>query len=194
MSLSAATGVRRICVFCGSSVGARPAYAEAARAVGQAIAGRGMGLVYGGGRLGLMGIVADAALAAGGEVIGVIPQAMVEQERAHTGLRDLRIVTSMHERKAAMSDLAGAFLALPGGFGTLEEFCEMLTWTQLGLQRKPCGILNVGGYYDSLLRLFDHAVNERFLRHEHRALLLADKDAASLIDRLCRFQVQAAQK
>ena len=185
---------RRICVFCGSSVGARPAYADAARTMGSVLAKRGIGLVYGGGRLGLMGVVADAALAAGGEVIGVIPQAMVEQERAHSTLTELRVVASMHDRKAAMSDLADAFIAMPGGYGTLEEFCEVLTWTQLGLQRKPCGILNVDGYFDHLLKLFDHAVSERFVRPEHRALVLADQDAASLVDRLERFVVPAVEK
>jgi len=185
---------RRICVFCGSSVGARPAYADSARTMGSVLAKRGIGLVYGGGRLGLMGIVADAALAAGGEVIGVIPQAMVEQERAHATLTELRVVASMHDRKAAMSDLADAFIALPGGYGTLEEFCEVLTWTQLGLQRKPCGILNVEGYFDHLLKLFDHAVTERFLRPGHRALVLADHDAASLVDRLERFVVPVVEK
>lgn len=186
--------MRRICVFCGSSVGARPAFAEAATALGALFAKRGVSLVYGGGRLGLMGILADAALAAGGEAIGVIPQAMVQQERAHTGLTELRVVASMHERKATMSDLADAFIAMPGGFGTLEEFCEVLTWTQLGLQRKPCGILNVCGYFDHLLRLFDQAVAECFLRAEHRALVLADEDASSLLDRLLQYEVPVVEK
>jgi uncharacterized protein (TIGR00730 family) len=194
MDSAGARAVRRVCVFCGSSVGARSEYAEAACALGALLAKRGLGLVYGGGRLGLMGVVADAALAAGGEVIGVIPQAMVQQERAHTGLTELRVVASMHERKAAMSDLAAAFIAMPGGFGTFEEFCEVLTWTQLGLQRKPCGILNVCGYYDYLLRLFDQAVAERFLRPEHRALVLADHNTASLLDRLLRYEVPMVEK
>jgi len=186
--------MRRICVFCGSSAGARPAYAEAASVLGALLAKRGIGLVYGGGRLGLMGIVADAALSAGGAVLGVIPQAMVQQERVHTGLTELRVVASMHERKAVMSELADAFIAMPGGFGTLEEFCEVLTWTQLGLQRKPCGILNVCAYFDHLLRLFDQAVEERFLRPEHRALVLADQDAASLLDRLSQFEITLVEK
>jgi uncharacterized protein (TIGR00730 family) len=186
--------MRRICVFCGSSVGARPAYAEAASSLGALLAKRGIGLVYGGGRLGLMGVLADAALAAGGEVIGVIPQAMVQQERAHTGLTELRVVASMHERKAAMADLADAFIAMPGGFGTFEEFCEVLTWTQLGLQRKACGILNVCEYFDPLLKLFDHAVAERFLRPEHRALVIADQDAGSLLDRLSLCEVPLVEK
>jgi uncharacterized protein (TIGR00730 family) len=186
--------MRRVCVFCGSSVGARPAYAEAAGALGALLAKRGIGLVYGGGRRGLMGVVADAALAAGGTVIGVIPQAMVQQERAHRGLTELRVVASMHERKAAMSELADAFIAMPGGFGTIEEFCEVLTWTQLGLQRKPCGILNVCGYFDSLLRLFDQAVEEGFLRAQHRELVLADVDGAQLLDRLQRYEVPVVDK
>jgi uncharacterized protein (TIGR00730 family) len=186
--------MQRICVFCGSSVGARTAYADAAGYLGTLLAKRGIRLVYGGGKLGLMGIVADAALAAGGEVIGVIPQAMVQQERAHTGLTELRVVASMHERKAAMSDLADAFIALPGGFGTFEEFCEVLTWTQLGLQRKACGILNVCGYFDHLLGLFDQAVAERFLRPEHRALVLADQHADLLVDRLLQYEVPAVEK
>jgi len=194
MDRVAAKTTRRICVFCGSSAGARPAYAEAAGALGSLFAKRGIGLVYGGGRLGLMGVMADATLAAGGEVIGVIPQALVQQERAHTGLTGLRVVASMHERKAAMSDLADAFIAMPGGFGTFEEFCEVLTWTQLGLQRKACGILNICGYFDPLLQLFDQAVAERFLRPEHRALVLADEDAASLLDRLLRCEIPLVEK
>ncbi|HEV3330201.1 MAG TPA: TIGR00730 family Rossman fold protein [Bryobacteraceae bacterium] len=194
MDSAGAKAMRRVCVFCGSSAGARPEYSEAACGLGALLAKRGIGLVYGGGRLGLMGVVADAALAAGGEVIGVIPQAMVQQERAHTGLTELRVVASMHERKAAMSDPAAAFIAMPGGFGTFEEFCEVLTWTQLGLQRKPCGILNVCGYYDYLLRLFDQAVAERFLQPEHRALVLTDQNAASLLDRLLRYEVPILEK
>jgi uncharacterized protein (TIGR00730 family) len=194
MSIGGGTSARRICVFCGSSTGCRPIYADAARVLGQLLAQRGIGLVYGGGRLGLMGVLADAVLASGGEVIGVIPQAMVQQERGHTGLTELRVVSSMHERKATMSELAAAFVALPGGFGTLEEFCEVLTWTQLGLHRKPCGILNVCGYFDALLKLFDHAVEERFLRPEHRQLVLADEDAASLVDRLWQFEVPVVEK
>jgi uncharacterized protein (TIGR00730 family) len=194
MRIGGGTSARRICVFCGSSTGCRPIYADAARVLGQLLAQRGIGLVYGGGRLGLMGVLADAVLASGGEVIGVIPQAMVQQERGHTGLTELRVVSSMHERKATMSELAAAFVALPGGFGTLDEFCEVLTWTQLGLHRKPCGILNICGYFDALLKLFDHAVEERFLRPEHRQLVLADEDAASLVDRLWQFEVPVVEK
>jgi len=150
--------------------------------------------VYGGGRVGLMGILADAALAAGGEVTGVIPQALVDQEAAHGGLPDLRIVGSMHERKALMADLSEAFIAMPGGFGTFEEFCEVLTWTQLGLHRKPCGLLNIEAYYDPLLALFDHAVSEEFLRAEHRRMVISDTQPDLLIDRLLRFQAPVAAK
>jgi len=184
----------RICVFCGSSSGVRPVYAAAARSLGTLLAGRGLGLVYGGAKVGLMGAVADAALTAGGEVIGVIPRSMVLREIAHTGLTELRVVDSMHERKALMADLSDGFIALPGGFGTFEEFCEIVTWAQLGLHRKPCGILNVEGYYDHLLRLFDHAVQEGLLRAENRRLVLAGDDAASLLDRLLRFESPRVEK
>ena len=186
--------MKRVCVFCGSNVGARPVYADAARAVGGALARRGCGLVYGGGCIGLMGIVADAVLAHGGEVIGVIPEALVAKELAHRGLTELRVVGSMHERKASMADLADAFIALPGGYGSFEEFCEMLTWAQLGLHRKPCGLLNVDGYYDSLLALFDRAVTERFVRPVHRALVLEDRDPDRLLDRLAAYQAPTLEK
>jgi uncharacterized protein (TIGR00730 family) len=176
--------MRRICVFCGSSLGSRPQYREAAAEVGTLLARKGVGLVYGGSEVGLMREVADAALAAGGQVTGVIPQALVAREVAHKTLPDLRIVGSMHERKALMADLADAFLALPGGFGTFEEFIEAVTWSQLGLHRKPCGLLNVAGYYDSLLALLDRAVEERFLRPENRALVLTGDEPEPLIDRL----------
>jgi len=141
-----------------------------------------------------MGALADAALAAGGEVIGVIPQSLVEKEVAHTGLSDWRVVGSMHERKALMAELSGAFIALPGGFGTLEEFCEVLTWTQLGLQRKPCGILNVEGYYDHLLKLFDHAVAEQFLKPVHRRMVISDNDPESLVRRLLEYEAPQTDK
>ncbi len=176
--------MRRLCVFCGSSVGARPSYVEAARRVGTLLASRKIGLVYGGGNIGLMGEVADATLAAGGEAIGVIPEALVARELAHRGLTDLRIVPSMHERKSLMADLSDGFMALPGGFGTFEEFCEAVTWTQLGLHAKPCGLLNVGGYYDPLLGLFDAGVRERFIRPENRAIVLAHTEPEALIDAL----------
>ena len=172
----------RVCVYCGSSPGARPAYAAAAAALGRLLAARGIGLVYGGGNVGLMGIVADAARDAGGEVIGVIPRALQAREVAHTGLDDLRMVETMHERKALMADLADAFVALPGGVGTLEELVEVMTWTQLGIHAKPCGVLDVDGYYEHLVAFLDHAVGERFLRPEHRALLVHARQPEALLD------------
>jgi hypothetical protein len=174
----------RVCVFCGSNRGRRSSYVEAAHGLGRLLASRHIGLVYGGGNVGLMGALADAVLDASGEAIGVIPGHLADKELAHRRLTDLRVVHSMHERKALMADLADAFIALPGGFGTLEEFCEMLTWSQLGLHRKPCALLNVDGYYDGLLRLFDHAVGEGFVRPDHRQFLLVDDDGERLLDRL----------
>jgi uncharacterized protein (TIGR00730 family) len=186
--------LKRVCVFCGSSNGARAGYADAARAMGAALARRGVGLVYGGGRVGLMGIVADSVMAGGGAVVGVIPESMVSKEVAHQGLTELRIVGSMHERKALMADLADAFVALPGGYGTFEEFCEIVTWAQLGLHRKPCGLLNVEGYYDRLLSLFDHAVAERFVRSAHRALVLEERQPERLLDLVESYQPPALEK
>lgn len=180
--------MRRICVFCGSSPGARPIYAETARLLGRTLAERGLGLVYGGAHIGLMGLVTDAALAGGGEVIGVIPESLLRREVGHHGLSELRVVGSMHERKAVMADLADAFIALPGGYGTFEEFCEVLTWAQLGLHRKPCGILNVAGYYDRLLALFDQAVTEGFVAVPQRALVLAESDVEGLLSILAASQ------
>ncbi|MEP6538432.1 MAG: TIGR00730 family Rossman fold protein [Bryobacteraceae bacterium] len=180
--------MKRICVFCGSSLGARPVYAAAARALGSLLAARGIGLVYGGAKVGLMGSLADAAIAAGGKVIGVMPELLVRKEVAHGGLKELHVVKSMHERKAMMADLSDGFIALPGGFGTFEEFCEVLTWAQLGLHSKPCGILNVGGYFDSLLQLFDQSVAEEFLRPAHRAMVVAEEEPGTLVDRLMRHQ------
>jgi hypothetical protein len=176
--------MRRICVFCGSNSGARAEYRAAAAEVGALLAARGVGLVFGGGNVGLMNVVAEAALAGGGEAIGVIPQALAAKDVAHLGLTELRVAGSMHERKALMAELSDAFLALPGGFGTFEEILEAVTWSQLGLHRKACGLLNVCGFYDHLLALLDHAVAERFLRPENRALVLAGAEAAPLIDRL----------
>ena len=186
--------MRRICVFCGSSFGSRPEYRQAATEVGALLARKGVGLVYGGSNVGLMGVVADTVLAGGGDVIGVIPDALVAKEVAHTGLADLRVVGSMHERKALMAELSSAFLALPGGFGTLEEFIEAVTWSQLGLHRKPCGLLNVCGYYDSLLAMLDHAVEEELLRPENRALVLAETEAEILIDKLLSRQPPYVEK
>lgn len=179
--------MKSVCVFCGSSQGDKPLYRESAAHFGRRVAALGLRLVYGGGNVGLMGVVADAALRAGGEVIGIIPQALVDWELAHGGLTELVVVQSMHERKARMAEAADAFVALPGGFGTFEEFCEVLTWSQLGLHAKPCGVLNVGGFYDPLLALFDRAVQERFLRPEHRELVLADTDVDALLSRLASY-------
>ena len=179
--------LRRICVFCGSSSGARPAYGEAAQTVGRLLCRRGIELVYGGGHVGLMGMLADACLNEGGRVIGVIPQALADKEVAHTGLTELRIVGSMHERKFVMAQLSDAFLALPGGYGTWEEFFEVLTWSQLGIQSKPCAILNVDGYYDPLLQMADKALADGFLRDGNRNLLLADVDPEHLLDRLSNY-------
>ena len=173
-----------VCVFCGSSTGSRPAYADAARRVGSTLAQRGLGLVYGGGRVGLMGVMADAALAAGGRVIGVIPEPLATKELAHTGLTELRVVGTMHERKALMAGLSAGFLALPGGVGTFEEFFEILTWAVLGLHCKPVGLLNVEGYYDPLRALLDHAVAERFVRPEHRALVTVSDQPEALATEL----------
>jgi uncharacterized protein (TIGR00730 family) len=175
---------QRVCVFCGSSSGLSERYAEAARATGRAIAQRGFGLVYGGGRIGLMGQLADAALASGGEVVGVIPRPLFERELGHTGVTELRVVRTMHERKAVMADLSDAFVALPGGFGTLDEFCEVLTWAQLGLHAKPCALLNVDGYFDPLLALFRNAVKEGFLARAHGDLVKTAADPHGLLESL----------
>ncbi|MBC8007309.1 MAG: TIGR00730 family Rossman fold protein [Prolixibacteraceae bacterium] len=176
--------MKRVCVFCGSSAGVRQDYANAARGLAVALARRGLELVYGGGNVGLMGVLADSMLHAGGQVIGVIPQSLVAREVAHHGVSELRIVETMHQRKALMCELSDAFIALPGGFGTLDEFFEILTWSQLGIHGKPSGLLNVSGYYDALLAMLDHAVVERFLRPTHRELVIADTDAEALLKRL----------
>lgn len=180
--------MKSVCVFCGSNLGDKPVYREMAATVGRRLAGLGLTLVYGGGNVGLMGVLADAALEAGGTVIGVIPQALLDWEVAHASLTELIVVQSMHERKARMADAADAFVALPGGFGTFEEFCEVLTWSQLGLHKKPCGLLNVDGFYDPLLALFDRAVEDRFLRPEHRSLVMADTGVDALLDRLASYR------
>ena len=186
--------LKRVCVFCGSNTGSGPAYVEAAESLGKLLAERKMGLVYGGGKVGLMGKIADAVLGAGGEVIGVIPQSLMRKEIAHAGLTELRVVDSMHQRKALMAELSDAFIALPGGFGTFEEFCEIVTWAQLGLHRKPCGILNIEGYYDQLLGLFDHAVAEKFLHPANRALVIAGKSPDAMLDRLTNHQAPHVEK
>jgi uncharacterized protein (TIGR00730 family) len=186
--------IERVLVFCGSSPGARPEYAASAQELGGLIAQRGLGLVYGGASVGLMGAVADGALAAGGEVIGVIPRQLVQREIAHTGLTDLREVTTMHERKALMADLSDAVIALPGGTGTLDELFELFTWSQLGLHRMPIGLLDVVGYWQPLMAMLDHMVTERLLRAEHRDTLLVDEDASALLHRLERYEHRAADK
>jgi uncharacterized protein (TIGR00730 family) len=180
--------VTRIAVFCGSSVGNRPAFREAAVNLAGALARRGLGLVYGGARVGLMGVLADAMLEHRGEVIGVIPRALLDHEIAHAGLSDLRVVASMHERKALMVELADGFIALPGGYGTLEEFCEVLTWAQLGLHRKPCGLLDVDAYFDPLLAMFDDAASAGFLRPENRALVSRANDPEALLDQFASYK------
>jgi hypothetical protein len=181
-------------VFCGSSPGVRPEYATAARRLGALLARQGTRLVYGGARVGLMGELANAVLEAGGAVTGVIPEGLLAREVAHTDLSDLRIVATMHERKALMADLADGFLAIPGGAGTLEEFFEVWTWAQLGIHRKPCGVLNIHGYFDGLLAFLDHAVTERFLRIEHRAMVLVDDDANRLLERFAGYRAPGVAK
>ncbi|MBA2363008.1 MAG: TIGR00730 family Rossman fold protein [Chloroflexia bacterium] len=186
--------MRSVCIFCGSSDGIRPAYQAAARQMAEVIVRRGLRLVYGGGRVGLMGTLADAALAAGGKVIGVIPEALVSKELAHTGLSDLRIVGSMHERKALMADLSDGFITMPGGFGTLEEFLEVLSWAQLSIHTKPCGLLDIENYYGPLIELFDRAVAEGFVLPGHRALVLTEPDPDLLLDMMERYTPPVTRK
>lgn len=186
--------MKYVCVFCGSSMGKRPAYKLAAQAMGETLAQQGLSLVYGGGNVGLMGVVADATLAAGGEVIGVIPEFLVAKEIAHTGLTKLHVVSSMHDRKALMADLSDAFIALPGGCGTLEEFCEILTWSHLGLHQKPQGLLNVEGYYEPLLQLFDQAVIEQLLKPELRSMVLEASDPEYLLDLMVSYKSPTLSK
>jgi hypothetical protein len=186
--------MKRICVFAGSSVGVRPGYRTAAEALGLALAARGIDLVYGGGRVGLMGILADAMLASGGHVTGVIPHALAAREVAHLGLSDLRVVGSMHERKALMADLADGFIALPGGWGTLDELFEILTWGQLGLHQKPCGLLNAGGYFDRLLSFVDHSIDEGFVRREYRTMITVSESPDELLDRLAAYAPPLVEK
>lgn len=186
--------MRRICVFLGSNAGRRPAYREAAAALGTALAKAGIGLVYGGSSVGLMGVLADAALAAGGEVIGIIPQRLVDKEVAHLGLPDLRVVPSMHQRKAQMAELSDAFVALPGGAGTLEELFEVWTWAQLGNHAKPCAVLDVEGYYRRLLDFLDHTVEEGFMRREHRDMLVMAESPVELLDKLAAYRAPTVTK
>jgi len=181
-------------VFCGSNLGNKRSYQQAAQAVGKLLGKTGIELVYGGANVGLMGALADACLEEGGRVIGVIPYHLVEREIAHAGLTELRVVDSMHERKFLMADLSDAFIALPGGYGTWEEFCEVLTWSQLGIQLKACALLNVDGFYDPLLAMADKAVAEGFLQHVHRDMLLADDNHSRLLDRLSGYSVPFVEK
>jgi len=184
----------RLCVFCGSAVGGRPAYADAARALGAELVRRGIGLVYGGGSIGLMGVVADAVLAEGGAVTGVIPRALATKELLHTGLTETHVVASMHERKALMAELADGFVALPGGLGTFEELLEILTWSQLGIHEKPVGVLDVDGYWSGLVGLLDHAVAEAFVTPENRALLVHETTAPALLDALAAWRRAAGDR
>jgi len=191
--------MKRICVFCGSNAGKNPRYRAEAEALGRLLAGRGIELVYGAGNIGLMGAVADACLEAGGTVIGVIPEALMGKEVAgravdHRALTRIEVVDSMHTRKARMAELADGFIALPGGFGTFEEFCEVLTWGQLGFHVKPMGLLNVQGFYDPLLALFDHAVGEGFLRPQNRAMVLAETDIEQLLARMTTYRPEPVSK
>jgi len=176
--------MKNVCVFCGANPGTKPAYIDAARRLGAALGARGLGLVYGGASVGLMGAVADAALASGAQVYGVLPEVLVPREIGHPRLTELYLVGSMHERKAEMAARADAFVALPGGYGTLDELFEMLTWSQLDMHRKPCALLDVDGYYTHLTAFLDHAAAEGLLRPEHRAMLFAEHDAERLLDRL----------
>jgi uncharacterized protein (TIGR00730 family) len=186
--------MKRLCVFCGSSLGADPAFASAARQLGALLAERRIGLVYGGASVGLMAEIANSTMAAAGEVIGVIPHSLVDREVAHRGLRDLRVVDSMHQRKAVMADLSDGFIAMPGGLGTLEEFFEVLTWAQLGMHTKPCGLLNIAGFYDKLLAFLDHAVEQRFIKPVHRATVMVADRPDDLLAKLEAYRAPASGK
>lgn len=188
------TSFRSLCVFCGSSSGDDPAYTEQAHALGTLLAQRGCRLIYGGGKVGLMGAISDAVLESGGEVVGVIPGALVDRELAHHGVTDLRIVHSMHERKALMAELSDGFIAMPGGFGTLEELFEVLTWAQLGFHEKPCGLLNVGGFFDPLLAMLGQATARQFMRPEHRSILVTRNHPEQLLTALAEFQPPHVEK
>jgi uncharacterized protein (TIGR00730 family) len=188
------TMLRRICVYCGSGVGAHDEYADAAGALGRALVERGIGLVFGGGRIGMMGVLAETVLQGGGEAIGVIPKDLMDKGLALTTVTSLRVVETMHARKAMMADLADGFIAMPGGFGTAEEFFEALTWAQLGLHTKPCGLLNVKGYFDHLIRFLDHAVEQEFIDAAQRALLLVDDSPEALLDKLTSWKPPAVDK
>ena len=179
--------MKKICVFCGSSPGLQPEYSQAAEKLGHVLAEKGIGLVYGGGSVGLMGRIAEAALEKGGSVTGVVPRALVEREVVLTGLDDLRIVGSMHERKALMAELSDAFIALPGGLGTIEEFVEILTWAQLGMHRKPCGLLNVRRYWDPFIQFLSHVAGEQFIEEEHLDMVMIEDDPVVLLERFRHY-------
>ena len=186
--------IETVCVFCGSSLGARPSYTENARRLSRYLLDKGISLVYGGANVGLMRILADTMLEGGGKVTGVMPRSLVDREVAHTSLTELHIVEDMQERKAMMAHLSDAFITLPGAFGTLDELFEVLTWNQLGIIKKPVGILNTGGYFDCLLEMLEHAVSEKFLRAEHHGLLLVDSDVNALFEKLQKFRPVTAEK
>jgi len=186
--------MKAVCVYCGSSYGANPIYTEAAQAFGRALVASNLALVYGGGKVGLMGVIADTVMAGGGRAIGVIPELLVDKEVGHAGLTELHVVPDMHQRKKMMADFADAFVALPGGAGTLEELFEVYTWAQLGYHRKPVGILNIGGFYDPLMALLDHTVREGFMREAYREMLQTDSDPAALIAKLQRYHAPEKDK
>ena len=186
--------MKRLCVYCGSRSGSQPAYTEAAENLARALVRRKIELVYGGASVGTMGVLANAVLAEGGRVVGIIPQSIVDREVVHRGLSDLRVVTSMHERKALMAELSDGFIALPGGLGTLDEVFEILTWGQLGLHQKPCGLLNIRNYYQGLIEFLDHAVVERFITDVHRAMLLVEEEPERLLEHFERYQATAVAK
>ncbi|MBE0473143.1 TIGR00730 family Rossman fold protein [Rhodoferax sp.] len=180
--------MKAVCVYCGSSPGRLETYADAARALGQALVARKLGLVYGGASIGLMGLVADTVLQLGGRAVGVIPQALARKEVVHRHLTELHVTQSMHERKTMMADLSDGFIAMPGGIGTFEEIFEIWTWAQLGIHAKPCGLLNVAGYYDALTTFLDHAAAEQFLKPPHRAMLMVEQQPQALLDRFVSYQ------
>ena len=186
--------LQSVCVYCGSNPGRLPAYVAAAEMLGQELAARGITLVYGGASIGVMGAIANAVIRHGGRAVGVIPQALATREVAHAGLDDLIVVTSMHERKARMAELADGFIALPGGWGTLEELFEMLTWAQLGLHHKPCGLLNVAGYYDHLALFLEHTIAQGFVREGYRPMMMIENDITPLLSRFATYQPPAVKK
>jgi uncharacterized protein (TIGR00730 family) len=186
--------MKQVCIFCGSYQGSQPIYMTAAHAMGMGLAQRGLGLVYGGGRVGLMGAVADGTLAGGGKVVGVIPQSLVDRELAHARLSEMHVVSSMHERKAMMAEIADAFVAMPGGFGTLDELFEIITWAQLGFHHKPIALLNVGGYFEPMLTFIEHMATEGFIKPEHRRAVLVKNEVDDLLDTLLNYQPPPLEK